>query len=132
VSLGIAQEWSAFRHDRPGSRFRNHYDRMREGSRALAIVRLVLGVLLVAAGIVMLFIPGPGLLVALFGMGLLGGQSKALAGALDRAEPAMRRAGHRAKTWWDARAMVAQDAMIAAAIVVASGAGYGAYQWFVA
>ncbi|MEO8704926.1 MAG: PGPGW domain-containing protein, partial [Kofleriaceae bacterium] len=129
----LAQDWSAFRQDSPGHRFGNHYKRMRQqGSRAGAIVRLGLGVLLVVAGIVMLFIPGPGLLVALFGLGLLGGESKKLAGVLDRIEPVMRRWGRAAKRWWTARSMVTQDVLIAAVIVSAGVAAYGAYQWWVA
>jgi hypothetical protein len=133
VSLGLAQEWRAFRHDSPGSRFANHYERMRkEGSRAGAIARLGLGALLLVGGIVMLFIPGPGLLVAVFGLGLFAGQSKTIANALDRVEPAARRGWKRAKAWWRARALLAKASMIAVAGLAIACACYGAYRLFIA
>ncbi|MBA2539786.1 MAG: hypothetical protein H0V17_09145, partial [Deltaproteobacteria bacterium] len=66
----MTSEWRSFRDDTPGERFSNHRQRMRRnGTRAGAVARIGLGVLLVAGGILLLFIPGPGLLVALFGLG---------------------------------------------------------------
>lgn len=133
MSHGLAQEWRSFRHDAPGSRFANHYERMRkEGSKAGAVARLGLGALLIAAGIVMLFTPGPGLLVAVFGLGLIAGQSKTTAKALDRGEPAARRGWKRVKAWWKARTMLAKAAMIAVAALAIACAGYGAYRMFIA
>ena len=93
----LAAEWHAFRADRPGERFRHHYERSQHTSRAARIARAVLGVVLVAIGIVLLFIPGPGLLVAFFGFALLSSQSHVLASALDRVEPRLRAFGHRVK-----------------------------------
>jgi UPF0716 family protein affecting phage T7 exclusion len=86
----LAAEWQAFRADLPGERFRHHYDRSQQSSRPARIARALVGILLVAIGIVLLFIPGPGLLVALFGLALLSSQSHMLASALDRAEPRVR------------------------------------------
>jgi hypothetical protein len=124
VSISIAQVWRAFRDDEPGQRFENHYQLMRqEGSRVGAIARLTAGVALVAAGIVMLFVPGPGILVMLFGFGLIGGESKAIASAMDRVEPALREKGRRAKRWWRFATWPARVAVIALAALGAGIAG---------
>ena len=86
----LAAEWHAFRADSPGERFRHHYERSQLTSHAARIARALVGIVLVAVGIVLLFIPGPGLLVAFFGFALLSSQSHVLASALDRAEPRVR------------------------------------------
>jgi len=86
----LAAEWHAFRADSPGERFRHHYERSQSSSHSARIARAIVGIVLVAVGIVLLFIPGPGLLVAFFGLALLSSQSHVLASALDRAEPRVR------------------------------------------
>ena len=119
----IAQEWRTFRGDEPGQRFENHYDRMRQGSRVGAIARMGAGVILLLAGIAMLFIPGPGILVMLFGFGLLGGESKTIARAMDRVEPALREKGRRAKRWWRFATWPRRAVVIAIAALAAGIAG---------
>ena len=97
----IAREWKALRDDPPGQRFRNHHRRMRDPAcRTLRIAALVVGPILAAAGVIMLFIPGPGLLFIVAGVALLCGQSERLAGWLDRREPELRRALERARRRW--------------------------------
>ncbi len=86
----LAAEWHALRDDEPGERFRHHYERARKHSHARRILGALVGVLLVAAGLIMLFIPGPGILTAIFGFALLSSQSRWLASAMDRAEPRLR------------------------------------------
>jgi Putative transmembrane protein (PGPGW) len=102
-SLGqlVAGEWKAVRADRAGRRFCNHYSRMREPGRAsLRALALVVGPLLVAIGVVLLFIPGPGLIVIALGAAFLCGQSRKLARGLDRAEPRLHRAIARGRRTW--------------------------------
>jgi hypothetical protein len=131
VSHSIASEWRAFREDEPGARFSNHHVRMRRyGTRAGAIARIGLGVLLVAAGIVMLFAPGPGLLVALFGFGLLGGESAWLADRLDRVEPAMRRGGRALVSRWRQLGTAAQVAVVTFAVIAVTAAAYLVWRWW--
>jgi hypothetical protein len=84
--------WRAFRDDRPGRRFQNHRERLREGSaRVVRVAGLAIGVLLVAGGGLLLVLPGPGTVLLAFGLGLLSGEIRALARWLDRAEPPVRR-----------------------------------------
>jgi hypothetical protein len=96
----LSDEWHRFRADPPGERFYNHYERARRGPKAKRVLQLVVGLVLTAAGIVMCFVPGPGLLVIVFGLALLSGQSRGLARRLDRLEPAIRRVGRRVKRRW--------------------------------
>jgi hypothetical protein len=119
MTAAIVEEWRSFRRDSPGQRFENHYLRMkREGSRKGAIARCVAGVVLVCLGLVMLVAPGPGIIVSLFGLGLLGGQSKTLARGLDRVEPALRRIGRGAKRWWELAAWPMRCGVLGIALVV--------------
>ncbi|HWM84806.1 MAG TPA: PGPGW domain-containing protein [Kofleriaceae bacterium] len=102
-SLGqlIKREWKLLRKDPPGERFRNHHRRLHEpGYKLLRVLALLFGPLLAVGGLVMLFIPGPGLLFIVFGLALLAGQSRRLAGWLDRAEPRVRRVLGRARDRW--------------------------------
>jgi hypothetical protein len=96
----LKAEWNQLRADPPGERFHNHYERARKTSRARRLVQLVLGIVLIAAGVVLCFIPGPGLLVMVFGFALISSQSRSIARMLDRIETALRRFGRRLKRRW--------------------------------
>ncbi|CAN5420431.1 hypothetical protein BH11MYX1_BH11MYX1_00120 [soil metagenome] len=56
--------------------------------------------ILVAAGLAMLFVPGPGILTAVFGLALLSSQSRWLASGMDRAEPLVRGWASRMRQRW--------------------------------
>lgn len=103
----------------------------RQGTRVGAIARLALGGVLIGAGIVMLFIPGPGLLIVLFGLALLGGESAWLAARLDRAEPVARRGGRRGRQWWSARSRPAQGVLAAATGIVLGFVAVSALRWLI-
>ena len=115
----VKTEWRYFRHDRPGERFHNHHLRMQLRSRKHAAVALALGVLLLVVGVVLLFLPGPGTPLIVFGVGLIASHSKRLSQRLDRNEPRLREAAHRALAWWRARAWHHQAGLITSVIVVA-------------
>lgn len=84
---GAKREWHSFRDDEAGRRFANHHKRAhRSASKVVRALRVVIGAVLLAGGIVLLFIPGPGLLVMLFGVALVAGESRWLAERMDRAE----------------------------------------------
>lgn len=87
---GAKREWHEFRDDEPGERFANHHERARRSGKAARVARVAIGTLLLAAGIFMLFVPGPGLLAMLFGVALFAGESKWLAERMDRLEVAAR------------------------------------------
>ena len=98
----MRNEWHQFRSDPPGERFRNHRERMKQRSRKHSLVAVLIGVVLLVAGFAFLFIPGPGLPLIVFGLGLIASHWKRLADLLDRTEPRLRRAGHGVRHQWKA------------------------------
>lgn len=85
---GWRDAWREFRHAAPGRRFgerhrRLHGDKRGPVGRAL---RITLGVVLVAVGIVFMPLPGPGFVPVLIGFVLLAGESVRFATWLDHAE----------------------------------------------
>jgi hypothetical protein len=115
----VRQEWQHFKHDEPGVRFKNHRERMREKSRTHSVVAVGFGVLLLAGGVVLLFMPGPGLLLIVFGLALVASHSRKLSQVLDRTEPKLRRAGRRTKRRWTAMSGSAKVTVIAALAALA-------------
>jgi uncharacterized YccA/Bax inhibitor family protein len=82
-------------HDPPGERFLRHHERFRDqkGEKEHPILRyslLTFGVLLVLVGVVMLVLPGPGLLVILIGLVVIAARARGFAHWLDRSETAVR------------------------------------------
>lgn len=110
-------EWRRFRDDVPGRRFSNYRRRMHaRGSRVLRACGIVCGLVLVAAGIAMCFLPGPGVVTILLGLALVGGESRRLAGWLDRLEPWLREKFAAATRWWRARSRLTRGGLIALAM----------------
>jgi uncharacterized membrane protein YbaN (DUF454 family) len=126
----LRREWHLFRDDAPGERFRNHERRSEQRGRMQRMVYLALGLLLLVGGVILLFIPGPGLLLILFGAALFAGESRWLAAQLDRAEPVVRRHGHRALERWRAMSLVARAALIALVAALAVTAAGLAWLWY--
>ncbi|GEP46312.1 PGPGW domain-containing protein [Brevifollis gellanilyticus] len=99
--------WHEFLLSRPGRRFQDaHARHLADEQRAHGLQRWLLvglGMLLTLAGIVLLAFPGPGLLVAFCGMGLIAREFLAVARLMDRAELLLRPAFLRVRRWWRGR-----------------------------
>jgi hypothetical protein len=68
-----------------GQRFRAHYDRLQQRPHFMRTLLVVgLGMVLLALGLIMLVLPGPGLLVGFAGAALIAGESRTAASVLDR------------------------------------------------
>jgi len=79
-----------------GQRFRAHYDQLQQRPHLVRTLLVVgLGMILLALGLVMLVLPGPGLLVGFAGAALIAGESKWAAGLLDRVDLRVSRIGRR-------------------------------------
>jgi membrane-bound metal-dependent hydrolase YbcI (DUF457 family) len=128
----VKQEWRQFRHDEPGERFRNHRQRMKKKSRKHAAVSFALGVLLLAGGVVLLFMPGPGIPLIIFGLSLVATHSKSLSHQLDRVEPALRRTGRRLVRHWKAMPKLNKAAVIIGGLLVLSTFLLATWKWVVA
>jgi hypothetical protein len=88
--MGLSHAWHQFRNGAPGRRFVEEHDRVVERSRVARVGVACLGGVLFGAGVVMLFIPGPGLLAMLFGLALIATSWRRLAAWLDLGEVRIR------------------------------------------
>jgi len=128
----VREEWRRFCDDRPGERFRNHCKRMEVRSRRHAAVAVALGVLLLATGVILLFMPGPGILVILFGVGLIASHSARLSAALDRAEPKLRQRGRRIEHRWHRFSHKQKTALAGGGLVLMTAGLAAMWNWIVA
>lgn len=88
MSGSLGDQWRAFAAQPCGRRFQMRYRKHREKRTGLArkILFMSLGVVLILTGMVMLVLPGPGLLVMIAGAALFAEESKFTAMALDRVD----------------------------------------------
>lgn len=91
----IKAGWREFAAQTPGHRFQKRYRRSRNPDfprgTVRRIVALTIGIVLILAGLVMLVIPGPGLLAMIIGLGFFAEESLWLAKLLDAMELWLRR-----------------------------------------
>jgi UPF0716 family protein affecting phage T7 exclusion len=88
--MGLARAWHQFRDAEPGHRFHDVYDRLRRTPRTARVALWLAGLVLIAGGVVLLFIPGPGIIAIVLGLALLTGLSRRLADVLDDGEKNLR------------------------------------------
>ena len=119
----VKEEWQLFKHDPPGLRFSNHRHRMKDRSRKHTALAVAIGIALLVGGFVLLFMPGPGLLLIVFGLGLVASQSERLADWLDRTETRLRRIGHHTMQRWIAMSGAAKVSLIVGMAVAIASAG---------
>jgi cardiolipin synthase A/B len=81
------REWKKFRSGRPGHRFQDRYEQNRKtrSSRPwyLRFLKPAAALLLIAAGLLFVVIPGPGLPLIVIGTGLLADEARPIARAMD-------------------------------------------------
>ncbi|HEY0179723.1 MAG TPA: PGPGW domain-containing protein [Dokdonella sp.] len=97
----LRSTWRAFRALPAGTRFRRVYERRRgrRGGWPRRVLVVAAGCAALAAGVAMLVLPGPGLLVMLLGAGLIAGESLVAARLLDRIDLAVERGVERWRAW---------------------------------
>ena len=93
----LRQEWKRFLDADPGTRFAHLHARKEAAGRGLVrrIAWWGMGAVLLAAGFVMLFTPGPGLLTLALGVACIAQESLPFARKCDRAELRLRAAWRR-------------------------------------
>ena len=116
----IRQHSREFEISRPGRRFTERYERrQRSGRNTRKALKIAIGCLLLLLGILLLGMPGPGLLVLLLGAGLIAEQSYVAARALDKAEVRARRLGASALRSWRRTPLLAKIVLLAAGTAAA-------------
>ncbi len=124
----LTKSWRVFENAAPGERFQRLYRARKDGISRVVVA--VAGILLLAGGVVLLFIPGPGIPLIAFGAALLAQQSLWLAKLLDRLEPVLSRLARKGKSSWKKAATPVKAAIVSGAALVAAAAIYGAYLVF--
>jgi hypothetical protein len=87
------------------------------------------GIVLVVGGVVLCFIPGPGLPLIVVGAGLLGDEWRPVARAMDWLELRARKGITWARRWWNRAPRAARHAVVVVAVLAVSGAAYGGYRF---
>jgi uncharacterized protein (TIGR02611 family) len=130
----LKEHWRDLKRGKPGKRFQDHYKNRHEsgGNRMRKVLYLGIGALIVAAGIFFLPAPGPGFIIIFLGGGLMAQESLAAAKTLDWCEVRVRRVMEWALGVWKRASTPARAAIALFGLVVAAGAGYVAYQIFIA
>ncbi|MCB1865350.1 MAG: hypothetical protein KDG50_07940 [Chromatiales bacterium] len=100
----IKAHWHELAASRPGQRFEDRFRRRHgEGPRWFglgSLIAIASGSALITAGLVMLVTPGPGLLVLVVGLALIGQEFRVVARLLDRGELLLRAWAGRIHAWW--------------------------------
>lgn len=124
----IKDEWHRFKSSEPGSRFIDYHHRVKEASTASRLARIGLGLVLFAAGVIMLVVPGPGILFMVFGLACFGGESAWVAKGLDQLEVKARAGWRWCKAKWLGMPAVGKVLVVTVAMVIAAGAAYAMYR----
>ena len=97
------RDWKELKESRPGHRFEERYRRARRdggGGGVAHFLRPILGILVAAAGVLLMPAPGPGWLVFVIGLSLLASDFLWMARILDGAEVRLRAAARALERWW--------------------------------
>ncbi|GAA5142257.1 hypothetical protein GCM10023213_27860 [Prosthecobacter algae] len=124
--------WHDFKASQPGRRFQDFYEKRQEdrsdGHGWRRALYVGLGVVIALSGIVLLGMPGPGLLVLALGLALVAGESALMAQGLDRLEVWLRALSQKFIQWWRHLRPYQQYLGIAAVIALALGAAGCVYK----
>lgn len=131
----VKEHWHELKSSRPGRRFQERYERRKKEHRGsfhwARWLNIIGGTLLVLAGVFMLAVPGPGMLVAVVGLSLLGSEFLTLARFLDWAELKLRKMFTRIRRWWGGAGWALRTTAILLVCVTAAGVLYGGYALWV-
>jgi len=131
---GLKQQWQAFRRSRPGHRFEHRHERSRKRRasqpRYLRVLKPFVAIILIAVGVVLCIIPGPGIPFIIVGAGLLGDEWRPLAQVLDWLEIRIRKVVTCGKHWWKQASLAARGVVMALAVSAAGGIAYLGYRFF--
>ena len=102
--VALKQQWHGLQRSQPGHRFQNRYasaQRQRDQVPTWRrILQLGISLVLAAAGVVFVFIPGPAILFFALAGAMLASESRTVARALDWTELRLRSGWRRAARFW--------------------------------
>jgi hypothetical protein len=122
--------WEEMKDDPPGQRFQRHYRRrQREQSGRGRLKRGAVCAALIAVGVVLMFIPGPAVVMYALAGAVLAEDSLRVARALDWTELRLRSLVRWALRVWKRAGTAARAGIVLLALGAASAGAYGVY-WF--
>ncbi len=125
--------WEDFKKGKPGHRFQDRYERRRRATKGRfnwsRVVNIVLGLALLAVGLIMMPAPGPGAIIVLPGLALLGSEFLFLAKALDWAEPRVRAVISACLKIWKRMPVWARVLLVILGAAAGGAGAYFAWQW---
>jgi hypothetical protein len=133
VINALRKHWRDLASGRAGHRFQNHYRREHRGTGGFhRVCKLLAGIVLVVAGFVLLFIPGPGSVLIVIGAALLAQESEAIARLLDAFELRVRKLISAAVKAWRGTSMVARSSLVVGVLALAGSGMWFIYSRFIA
>lgn len=128
----LKRQWEEFKRGQPGRRFQDRYERnqqKRQNKRWHAgLLKLCLGLLFIALGVVLMVMPGPAILFFALGGGMLADYSRTVARMLDWLELKIRRVLHWTKHWWKHASIPARSRVVGLLVLSMTAAGYFLYR----
>jgi hypothetical protein len=129
----LRENWEIFKSGPPGERFQCVHKRRARKNKGASFRRwawLILGILLILAGIFFLAMPGPGMLVLAVGLALVAGESLSVARILDWAELKLRPLYLWGKRRWRSAGPALRWTVITIASAAGLAAALGTYLFF--
>jgi hypothetical protein len=125
------KHWQDLISGRPGYRFQNHHWRFNGGTRGFyRACKQLFSILLVLAGVVLLFIPGPGSAFIAVGAAMLSQESRTVARLLDAWELRARRLISAAAMRWRRMSLLTRSSLVLLLAAVAVGSTWFLYARF--
>ena len=132
MTARLKRNWRDFKRSKPGRRFQDRYERRQRSSHGRwdrqTVINILLGIAIAAAGIVLVPAPGPGGLVTLLGLGLLGSEFAPVARALDSAEVRVRAILEPVRARWTAASALTRILLVLLGAACIAALSYGGYR----
>jgi len=130
----IKRNWLRLKLTPPGQRFQQQYKRRRNAAPGPVQKALLFGggVLLTGVGIILFFLPGPGVVFVLLGALLIAQQSLRVARALDWSEMRVRKLLLRTLVAWRRFSAPSKILLVGSAAVLAALIGFSAFKFLTA
>jgi hypothetical protein len=132
VLTNLSRTWQAFKRAKPGERFRNAQRNRRRTrkSKWSSVVSIIVGIVVIAIGLVATLTPGPGGLVVVLGAALISRESAVVAKAMDKVEVALRVAGRWCQRFWKRAHWTVKVLLVLVGTAVLAAACYGAWLYY--
>lgn len=126
----LKTEWYHFKISKPGQRFEERHRRLQREKLVDRIVQSALGILVSLLGLALIPLPGPGTIVAAFGLCLIGSEFGPVARLLDKIEVKLRPTFRPLKQRFDKFSTPVKIAIELGLVVVTGGISYALSRFF--